>query len=296
MVPKGYWQLLAVAWLALAGGAARAEAGPQGSAGGLRGSVAPMGGILGDVLSGPGRSLTGGARALVAGIPQPDGAGPQAGGQPAPLVAGFTPAALSGEAAEAVMASVQRQMAGSLFNGRAQGSFFAPVAPRLSPGRGPEGPTAALRDLIAGAEAGPAGYDAVHHGAGRKPPRAPSRMTLDEIRAWIRATPGQNHAIGRYQMIPGTLDHVAERLGIGGQEVYDARVQDRMADFLLEQAGYSGFLGGALSRVGFMNNLAKVWAGLPNSTGKSHYHGIAGNRAVLSWTAFDAAMTEIFES
>jgi hypothetical protein len=43
-----------------------------------------------------------------------------------------------------------------------------------------------------------------------------------------------------------------------------------------------------------MNNLAKIWAGLPNSTGKSHYHGYAGNQATMTWARFDAEMAMIF--
>ena len=40
-------------------------------------------------------------------------------------------------------------------------------------------------------------------------------MTLDEIFAWIAATPGQPHAIGRYQFIPDTLRMLVNRLVIG---------------------------------------------------------------------------------
>jgi len=45
-----------------------------------------------------------------------------------------------------------------------------------------------------------------------------------------------------------------------------------------------------------MNNLAKIWAGLPNSTGKSYYHGHAGNRATMTWARFRAEMEKIFPS
>ncbi|QPM91946.1 lysozyme family protein [Pseudooceanicola algae] len=207
--------------------------------------------------------------------------------------------AMSGEALEDVMAAVVRELGPSLFGGRAEGTLFAPVL-RWDGGDGlaliGRIPAEKLRHLIATAEAGSKGYDAVHHGAATGTPRRPTQMSLAQIRQWIAATPGQNHAIGRYQIIPKTLEHIVDALGISGDAVFSPRLQDRMADFLLEQAGYSAFLGGDLSRVGFMNNLARIWAGLPNSSGQSHYHGYAGNRAVISWARFDAAMTEIFPS
>ncbi len=73
-----------------------------------------------------------------------------------------------------------------------------------------------------------------------------------------------------------------------------ARGQDKLADQLLAEAGLARFQAGELTRHGFMNNLAKIWAGLPNSSGKSHYHGVAGNRATMTWAHFDTHMARIF--
>jgi hypothetical protein len=42
-----------------------------------------------------------------------------------------------------------------------------------------------------------------------------------------------------------------------------------------------------------MNNMAKIWAGLPTSNGKSHYDGYAGNKAMVTWARFDAVMARI---
>jgi hypothetical protein len=49
-----------------------------------------------------------------------------------------------------------------------------------------------------------------------------------------------------------------------------------------------------MNRHQYMNNLAQIWAGLPTSSGKSHYHGFAGNRATMTWARFDAEMAKIF--
>ncbi|MEO0865573.1 MAG: hypothetical protein AAFY39_13505 [Pseudomonadota bacterium] len=156
------------------------------------------------------------------------------------------------------------------------------------------GPVADLRNLIAKAEAGTAGYDAVQHGARIKTPTAPTAMTVQQIYDWIDATPGQPHAIGRYQFIPITLRRLVARLNVDPRSRFSPALQDRLADQLLVEAGLRRFLAGEMPRRSFMNNLAKIWAGLPNDTGKSHYHGYAGNKATMTWARFDREMARIF--
>ncbi|MEO1307036.1 MAG: hypothetical protein AAFV38_03680, partial [Pseudomonadota bacterium] len=104
------------------------------------------------------------------------------------------------------------------------------------------------------------------------------------------------HAIGRYQFIPDTLSYLVAKLGLPHSARFTPAVQDRLAYLLLEQAGLTAFQNGEIGRHRFMNGLAKIWAGLPNSTGKSHYHGYAGNKATMSWAYFDAQMAQIFKS
>ncbi len=188
----------------------------------------------------------------------------------------------------------------SLFADRDERGLFAPlpegeIKARTALMRGVrlQG-VAGLKHLIASAEAGKKGYDAVQYGARVKPGQAPTQMTLGEIYDWIKATPGQPHAIGRYQFIPPTLRRLAAELGAGRNARFTPELQDAMAMILLEDAGLSRFLDGTLSQTGFMNGLAKIWAGLPNSSGKSHYHGYAGNKAVISWTRFQNEMSRIF--
>lgn len=151
-----------------------------------------------------------------------------------------------------------------------------------------------LRGVIAKAEAGRAGFDAVQHGAKTPPPDRPTRMTIAEIYAWIDATPRQPHAIGRYQFIPSTLRALVEALEIDPAARFSPTVQDRLADRLLAQAGMHAFATGALSRDRFMLNLARIWAGLPTASGASYYEGYAGNSATMSWQAFESAMADIF--
>ena len=151
-----------------------------------------------------------------------------------------------------------------------------------------------MRDIIASVEAGRAGYDAVVLSARVLPPKPPSRMTLNEIFAWIAATPGQNHAIGRYQIVPKTLASLTRRLGLPGGTIYSPKLQDRLADVLLSDAGMGEFLAGTLPRKAFMENAAAIWAGLPASNGRSVYQGIAGNAAGMSWDSYLRRMAEVF--
>ncbi|PTQ68347.1 hypothetical protein [Celeribacter persicus] len=151
-----------------------------------------------------------------------------------------------------------------------------------------------LKSLIASVEAAQAGYDAVVHSAWQKPSKPASQMTIGEIYDWIAATPNQNHAIGRYQLIPQTLKRLVRRSGLPRSTRYSKTTQDFLADLLLEEAGYSDFLRGSLSQRVFMTNLARIWAGLPTPSGRSYYHGVAGNRAVISWNRYERAMSDIF--
>jgi len=189
----------------------------------------------------------------------------------------------------------------SLFSGTAGKSLLAPpptyvrTAPVATPLAGPRrGPLGDLRSLIAKAEAGAKGYDAVQYGADVRPGAPPTALTIQQIYDWIDDTPGQPHAIGRYQFIPPTLRRLVSRLGVSPKVRFSPRLQDQLADLLLAEAGLNAFLAGDMPRHQFMNNLAKIWAGLPNDTGKSHYHGYAGNKATMTWAYFDAQMARIF--
>jgi hypothetical protein len=44
-----------------------------------------------------------------------------------------------------------------------------------------------------------------------------------------------------------------------------------------------------------MERVARVLAGFPLSNGKSSYDGVAGNRAVITWDRYMAALQTIFE-
>ncbi len=192
-----------------------------------------------------------------------------------------------------------KSIGSSLFIGQSGGSLFAPYPTRhKTPIGGVLGRYASsearLLQLIASAEAGPDGYDAVQHGASKRPAKRPTDMTIGEIYDWIVATPGQPHAIGRYQFIPDTLRRLVGQAGFTRQTQFTPAVQDQLAEILLNDAGLVVFRAGSITRHAFMNNLAKIWAGLPTSSGKSFYHGYAGNHATMTWARYDAEMSQIY--
>lgn len=150
--------------------------------------------------------------------------------------------------------------------------------------------------LIAFAEAPGGRYDAIHHGAKVKPGKKPSQMTLAEIYTWIDRTPGQPHAIGNFQIIPSTLLNLQKRLGLPDGTRFSRDTQNRMAALLISDAGYQKFAAGRVSRSTFMDNLARIWAGLPLASGKSAYHGYAGNRATITRDFYGEQMERIFGS
>ncbi|MDE4175630.1 hypothetical protein PXK01_15815 [Phaeobacter sp. PT47_59] len=190
---------------------------------------------------------------------------------------------------EAEMEAVQANLA-SVFIGRSGNSLFRTLPRAVVGGNAVQ----RLMTLIAGAEAGKAQYDAVQYAATIKPPKRPTQMTIGEIYKWIDETPGQQHAIGRYQFIPATLRRLVKHVGASRSDRFSPLLQDRLAHQLLEEAGLSETLAGEMNRHAFMHNLSKIWAGLPTSSGKSYYHGLAGNKAVLSWAKFDEEMARLF--
>lgn len=198
----------------------------------------------------------------------------------------------------------------SLFIGQTEGGMFAPFPVRAEAFPTPTDvtavsgapigtfggtPVARLRHLIAQAEAGRAGYDAVQHGATIRPSKKPTDMTIAEIYQWIDDTPRQPHAIGRYQFIPPTLRRLVADLGVPHSTRFSPEVQDALSDLLLVEAGFHRFQQGTMSRKDFMHNLAKIWAGLPLPNGKSYYQGYAGNKATMSWSYFNGEMARIFD-
>ncbi len=141
---------------------------------------------------------------------------------------------------------------------------------------------AAILDFIARYEA-PGGYDQAHAAVPESPPRPLTAMTIREVLAWQKRIRPRavSTAAGRYQIIHGTLAKLVERYGIDPEQRFDPAMQDRLGQLLLDECGY-----GTSQIHAFANCLARTWAALPlvsgPASGRSAWHGTAGNRALVS--------------
>jgi uncharacterized protein (TIGR02594 family) len=91
-------------------------------------------------------------------------------------------------------------------------------------------------------------------------------MTLSEVLRWQadfvrKGSPSS--AVGRYQIIQGTLRGLKDKLKLVGTELFDAALQDRLAMQLLKNRKLENFLSKSISRTRFGLFLAMEWASLP---------------------------------
>jgi muramidase (phage lysozyme) len=125
-------------------------------------------------------------------------------------------------------------------------------------------------------------------------------MTINEVRATQQqhlqnqlangAKEGST-AAGAYQIIGDTLDGLVAKMGLTGDEKFTPEMQDAMAIELAKEDGLEKFMTGQMSLDDFQNNLAKTWAGLPTTEGRSAYAGDAiGNAAGMSVDEFRNAL------
>lgn len=111
-------------------------------------------------------------------------------------------------------------------------------------------------------------------------------MSIGQVLQWQKdfvAQGSPSSAVGRYQIINGTLEGLVNQLGISADQKFDERTQDAMAIALLERRGSVEYVNGELSDDDFAANLAKEWAALPKITGEnpeqSYYAGDGLNQS-----------------
>lgn len=102
-----------------------------------------------------------------------------------------------------------------------------------------------------------------------------------------------NKAAGKYQIQRDTAIDTLKRAGLDPKTYrFDQAGQDKLFDMLLEQRGkLSDYRAGKISREKVARNLSTIWAGLPkDSSGRSYYEGVQGNKAHVKWTDVLAAL------
>ncbi len=160
------------------------------------------------------------------------------------------------------------------------------------------GRAAQIRDFIQSLEA-PKGFDQVFGGSRIAPPRPITSMSIDEVLAWqlqsVNAGSASS-AAGGFQIIRKTLQSLKDQMRLSGDELFDRRMQERMADRLMREAGLPDFIEGRIGWEQFGDNLSSIWAALPRVTGtgagRSTFDGIAGNRALAGVDTFRRVLTE----
>lgn len=99
-------------------------------------------------------------------------------------------------------------------------------------------------------------------------------MSLEEVQKLQKklvANGAPSGAVGRYQIINKTLKGLIAEMDLKPTDKFTPELQDQMMMHLLNRRGLQRYLTGDISRTTFANNLAKEWASLPLSSGKSHY-------------------------
>lgn len=123
---------------------------------------------------------------------------------------------------------------------------------------------AMLLDFIGDIET-PNGYGTIYANKQNKLKTPLTSMTLGDVvdaqKAWSK-----NHgasAAGRYQFMRATLQDLSRELGLRGNQLFDADLQDRLGYHLLKRRGYEDFMAGRIGVVEFGPRLAMEWASLP---------------------------------
>lgn len=142
------------------------------------------------------------------------------------------------------------------------------------------------------------GYD-VPYGYGQyvMPEKPLSQMTLNQVKQFqrqqIAATRGKipgtsqgTGAVGKYQITQGTLERLT--VGMDPNTIFSPELQDQLATRLIEEA--SGRSKGDPELLA--DNLAKIWASLPTSTGQGYY---AGQRAGITRDEFIAVVSAMLD-
>lgn len=149
-------------------------------------------------------------------------------------------------------------------------------------------------------------YDTIFGHKENKLTKPITEMTVNELQHW---QPGftksfGSSASGAYQFMLATLKELEDKLGLTGEEIFNAALQDRLGYELLKRRGYKLWIDGKSSTDTFMIGLAKEWASFPVPSrmkgahrtverGQSYYAGDGLNKALVGpdtvWLACEAA-------
>lgn len=148
----------------------------------------------------------------------------------------------------------------------------------------------ALLDFIASGESG-GNYNIMAGGAVKDL----TSMPIKDVIALQKSSGKNQKAVGKFQIIPSTLEGLVKKLGLSGDEIFDEELQDRLGLALLNERGYQDFKSGKIDENTFMKNLSKEWRALPDpDTGKTYADsGASANKANKSVEEFRNVVKQV---
>jgi hypothetical protein len=110
-----------------------------------------------------------------------------------------------------------------------------------------------------------------------------TKMTIGDVmrlqRQMVSAN-GVSSAVGKYQFIQDTLKEAVAGVGLSPADVFSPANQDKLALWLLRQrTDFDDWVTGQADPAEFQNQLAGIWASVPNTSGKSAYASDGLNKA-----------------
>jgi muramidase (phage lysozyme) len=128
-------------------------------------------------------------------------------------------------------------------------------------------------DTAGGYNAANAGqaFDLGRNGLSRFAGRPCHEIRIGEIKKWQRR--GLLYAVGRFQMIPGTLNQAAKWAKLSDADYFSPENQDKMLVAILQHKRPKvwAYLTNNATINQALDSLAKEWSGLPMSTGYGYY-------------------------
>ncbi len=142
-----------------------------------------------------------------------------------------------------------------------------------------QGKVGKLLDFIARYESG-GNYEIILGGKTIKGLTSATLNDVFQLQDAMRAKGMESTAVGRYQYIKSTLEGTAKQMGLDpSKAVFDEKTQDAIATHTLRSVGLDQWLAGTMDDGTFLNKVARIWAGIPTTSGKSFYDKVGSNKA-----------------
>ena len=120
-----------------------------------------------------------------------------------------------------------------------------------------------------------------------------TEMSVADVINYQRGMLASGHestALGKYQIIKGTLTGLVKSGAVGINDKFDQSTQDKAAIALMNQRGRTKYQSNKITVDTYADNLSKEWASLPYNTGRSYYAGTGSNKSLVARSDFTNAL------